>query len=59
MRKSDLSEAGSNLLVVGSVSLAVAPFVLGDRLVLIVAGLLKESGVIFDQFNNYVSWLLS
>ena len=59
MRKTDLSDAASNLLIVGSVSLAFAPFVLGDRLVLIVAGLMKEGGVIIDQFSNYVLWLVS
>ena len=59
MRKTDLSDAASNLLIVGSVSLAFAPFVLGDRLVLIVAGLMKESGVIIDQFSNYVMYLFS
>ena len=59
MKKSDLSEAASNLLIVGSVSLAFAPFVLGDRLVLIVAGFMKEGGVIIDQVGNYVSWLFS
>ena len=59
MRKSDLSDAASNLLIVGSVSLAFAPFVLGDRLVLIVSGFMKEGGVIIDQFSNYVWWLFS
>ena len=59
MKKSDLSEATSNLLIFGSVSLALAPFLLGDRLVLVVTGLMKEGGVMLDQFTNYVSWLLS
>lgn len=59
MRKLDLSDAASNLLIVGSVSLAFAPFVLGDRLVLIVAGLMKDGGVLIDQFSNYVLWLFS
>ena len=59
MRKSDISDAASNLLIVGSVSLAFAPFVLGDRLVLIVAGFMKEGGVILDQFSNYVMYLFS
>jgi hypothetical protein len=60
MKKSDLSEAASNLLIFGSVSLALAPFVLGgDRLFLLVTGLMKEGGVMVDQFSNYVSWLLS
>ena len=59
MKKSDLSEAASNLLIVGSVSLAFAPFVLGDRLVVIVAAFMKEGGVMIDQLSNYVSWLFS
>lgn len=59
MRKSDLSETASNLLIVGSVSLAFAPLVLGDRLILIVAGFMKEGGVLLDQFSNYVTWLVS
>ena len=59
MRKSDLSDAASNLLIVGSVSLAFAPLVLGDRLVLIVAGFMKDGGVLLDQFSNYVLYLFS
>lgn len=59
MRKSDLSDAASNMLIVGSVSLALAPFLLGDRLVLIVAGFMKEGGVLLDQFSNYVLYLFS
>jgi len=59
MKKTDLSEAASNLLIIGSVSLAVAPFVLGDRLFLVVTGLMKQGGVMLDQFSTYVSWLLS
>ena len=59
MKKSDLSDATSNLLVIGSVSVALAPFVLGDRLILVVTGLMKEGGVMLDQFTNYVSWLFS
>jgi hypothetical protein len=60
MKKSDMSEAASNVLIFSSVTLAVAPFVLGgDRLFLIVTGLMKESGVMIDQLSNYVSWLIS
>ena len=59
MKKSELSEAASNLLIVGSVSLAFAPFLLGDRLVLVVGSLMKEGGVLIDQFSNYVMWLVS
>jgi hypothetical protein len=59
MKKTEFSELASNLLVFGSISLACAPFLLGDRLILIVSGLMKEGGVMFDQFGNYLTWLVS
>ena len=45
MKKNEFSELGSNLL--------------GDRLILIVTGLMKEGGVMIDQVSNYVTWLIS
>ncbi|HEU4835449.1 MAG TPA: hypothetical protein VFS90_13565 [Pyrinomonadaceae bacterium] len=59
MKKTDFSELASNLLVVGSISLAFAPFVLGDRLILIVTGLMQEGGIMINQFGNYLTWLIS
>ena len=59
MKKNEFSEIASNLLIFGSVSLALAPFLLGDRLILVVTGLMKEGGVMIDQFSNYVTWLIS
>jgi hypothetical protein len=59
MRKNEFSELASNLLIFGSISLAFMPFVLGDRLVFVVTGLMKESGVMIDHFSNYLSWLVS
>ena len=59
MKKNEFSEPASNLLVIGSVSLAFLPFLLGDRLFLIVTGLMKEGGVMIDQFGNYLIWLVS
>jgi hypothetical protein len=59
MKKNEFSELGSNLLIFGSVSLAFAPFVLGDRLILVVTGLMREGGIMIDQVGNYVSWLIS
>jgi hypothetical protein len=43
----------------GSISLAFAPFLLGDRLILIVTDLMRGSGVMIDQVSNYVTWLIS
>jgi hypothetical protein len=59
MKKNELSELLSNLLIVGSVSLAFMPFVLGDRLGLVVGGLMREGGMMIGQFQDYVSWLIS
>ena len=59
MKKNEFSELTSNLLIVGSVSLAFMPFLLGDRLIPFVSGLLQEGSVIFDQFSNYLVSLVS
>jgi hypothetical protein len=59
MKKTEFSEVLSNLLIVGSVSVAITPLILGDRLVLIVGDLMREGGVMIGQFHNYVYWLIS
>ena len=59
MKKNEFSELGSNMLIVGSVTLAFAPFVLGDRLFMIVTGLIQQGGIMVDQVGNYFSWLVS
>lgn len=59
MKKNDFSELASNLLIVGSVSVALAPFLLGDRLVLVLNGLMQQGGIMIDQFGNYLTWLVS
>ena len=59
MKKHDLSEAASNVLIMFSVSVALMPFVLGDQLIPVLSGFMKEGGVLLDQFSNYVSWLFS
>jgi len=59
MKKNDFSEVASNLLIVGSVSLAFAPFLLGDRLGLVVSGLMRDGVVLITQFSNYLTWLIS
>ena len=59
MKKNEFSEIASNLLIFGSVSLAFAPFVLGDRLVVVVAGLMQDGASMINQFSNYLTWLAS
>jgi len=59
MKKNEFSEAASNLLIAGSVSLALVPFLLGDRLGVVVSGLMRDGAVLISQFSNYASWLIS
>lgn len=59
MKKIELSESVSNLLVVSSVSIAFLPFLLGDQLILIGNGFIIEASVMFDQFSTYVVRLMS
>lgn len=59
MKKNEFSELASNLLMVGSVSLAFMPFLLGDRLILIVTDLMQEGGLMINQVGDYLTWLIS
>lgn len=59
MKKNELSEATSNILIFSSVSVAVTPFLLGDRLIPIVTGFVRDGGLMIDQFSNYLFWLVS
>ena len=52
MKKLEWSDSTSNLLVVSSVLLAMTPFLLGDKLILIVTGFMREAAVMFDQFSS-------
>jgi hypothetical protein len=59
MKKNDVSEAVSNMLIFSSVSVALMPFLLGDRLIPIVTGLMRDGGVLVNQFSDYIRWLIS
>ena len=59
MKKNDVSEAVSNMLIFSSVSVALIPFLLGDRLIPIVTGFMRDGGTLINQFSAYVNWLLS
>lgn len=59
MKKNEMSEAASNMLIFSSVSVAVTPFLLGDRLIPILTGFMRDGGILIDQVSNYVWWLVS
>ena len=59
MKKFELTDTTSNVLVVSSVLLAVTPFLLGDQLGVIVTGFIKEASMMIDQFSDYLISLFS
>jgi hypothetical protein len=59
MKKIEMSDVASNLLVVSSVMLAITPFMLGDRLVLIASSMLREGTIMLNQLSTYLTGLLS
>ena len=59
MKKNEASEAVSNMLIFSSVSVAVMPFLLGDRLIPIVTGFMRDGGMLINQFSDYLWWLVS
>ena len=59
MKKHDLSEAASNMLIFSSVTVALMPFLLGDQLFVILSGLMHEGGSLISQFSDYVLWVVS
>jgi hypothetical protein len=59
MKKNDLSEATSNVLIFSSVSVALVPFLLGDRLIPIVTGLMTDGGTMLSHVSDYMWWLFS
>lgn len=59
MKKHDLSEAASNMLIFSSVTVALTPFLLGDQLLVVLNGLMEQGGSLINQFGDYVMWLVS
>lgn len=59
MKKLELTETTSNLLVASSVLLALTPFLLGDQLGVIVTGFIKEASMMIDQFSDTLISLFS
>ncbi len=47
------------MLIFSSVSLAVVPFLLGDRLIPIVTGFMRDGGLMITHLSDYVQWLFS
>jgi hypothetical protein len=59
MKKNELSETASNMLIFSSVSVAFMPFLLGDRLIPIFTGFMRDGGILINQLSDYVWWLVS
>ncbi len=59
MKRVELSDISSNLLLVSSVMLALTPLLLGDRLILIAQNGLRELAVFFNEMSTLVMKSLS
>jgi hypothetical protein len=59
MKRVELSDLSSNLLLLSSVMVALIPLVLGDRLVLVAQNGLQELTVFFNEMSTFVIKALS
>lgn len=59
MKRVELTDVSSNLLVISSVLVAVTPFLLGDRLVLIAGSAMREGSIMLNELSTYLIKLLS
>ena len=59
MKKIDVADLTSNVLIFSSVMVALTPFLLGDQLPAIVNNALSDGSMMLTQLSGYVSYLLS
>jgi len=59
MKRVELSDVGSNALLISSVMVALTPLLLGDRLALVAQNGLQELTVFFNQLSTFVMKALS
>jgi hypothetical protein len=59
MKKIEITDVTSNLLVFSSVILAFMPFILGDRLVPIAESAIRESTIMCNEFSTFLLKMLS
>jgi hypothetical protein len=59
MKKIEIADVTSNLLIFSSVMLASLPFILGDQLAVIAESAMRESAVMCNEFSTFLVKLLS
>jgi hypothetical protein len=59
MNRVELSDLGSNLLLISSVMVALLPFLLGDKLVLVFGSAFTELSVFFNDMSTFLIKALS
>ena len=59
MKKIDLTDMTSNLLVLSAVMIAFLPFMLGDQLVPITESAIRESTIMFSEFSSFLLKMFS
>lgn len=59
MKRIELTDVSSNVLLASSILMAVLPLLMGDQLGLLVSDGIRQLGVLSDQFSAYLSYLFS
>jgi hypothetical protein len=59
MKRVELSDVGSNALLISSVMVALTPLLLGDRLALVAQNGLQELTAFFNELSMFVMKALS
>ena len=54
MKRVELSDVSSNLLLISSVMVAITPLILGDRLALVAQNGLQELTIFFNELSTFV-----
>jgi hypothetical protein len=59
MKKIELTDVTSNLLVISAVMLAFTPFLLGDQLVPLAESAIREGTIMCNEFSSFLVGMLS
>ena len=59
MKRFELADTASNVLVLSAVLVAILPFLLGDRMGLIAADAFRQSTIMLNELSIYLTRALS
>ena len=59
MKRIELADTASNLLVLSAVVIAILPFLLGDHLTLMAGDAFSQSAIMLNELSTYMTRLVS